>query len=182
MTDARGDRKIYRIVKRNRRQSLQDITSKFNGDEGTRLSKRTIRRRLYQEGYRRGKIQKTLTICKVNRQRRILRCRGKRHWRPEQWQKVIFSDETQVVIGQNNSVKFNWPAKSPDLNIIENIWRCIKIKMSRKIDTIENRSDLVNAVTQIWNGLPQTYIRSLYASIPARIRQVLIQKGYATKY
>ena len=35
VTDARGDRKIYRIVKRNRRQSLQDITSKFNGDEGT---------------------------------------------------------------------------------------------------------------------------------------------------
>ena len=37
VTDARGDRKIYRIVKRNRRQSLQDITSKFNGDEGTRV-------------------------------------------------------------------------------------------------------------------------------------------------
>ena len=280
VTDARGDRKIYRIVKRNRRQSLQDITSKFNGDEGTRMSKRTIRRRLHQEGYRRGKIQKTLTICKVNRQRRILWCRGKRHWKPEQWQKVIFSDETQVVIGQNNSVslwrkssekwkpyclnqrktaskvscmfwgcitydgigvlvpvdgnlnstkyielldnslwpvivkafgnrpfifqndnatphssrrtnnwktengipKFNWPAQSPDLNIIENIWRCIKIKLSREIDTIENRSDLVNAVTRIWNGLSQTYIRSLYASIPARIRQVMIQKEYATKY
>ena len=244
------------------------------------MSKRTIRRRLHQEGYRRGKIQKTLTICKVNRQRRILWCRGKRHWRPEQWQKVIFSDETQVVIGQNNSVslwrkssekwkpyclnqrktaskvscmfwgcitydgigvlvpvdgnlnstkyielldnslwpvivkvfgnrpfifqddnatphssrqtniwktengipKFNWPAQSPDLNIIENIWRCIKIKLSREIDTIENRSDLVNAVTRIWNGLSQTYIRSLYASIPARIRQVMIQNGYTTKY
>ena len=42
--------------------------------------------------------------CKFNRQRRIFWCRGKRHWRPEQWQKGIFSDETQVVIGQNNSV------------------------------------------------------------------------------
>ena len=42
LTDARGDRKLYRIVKKkNRRQSLQDITSKFNGDEGTRLSKST---------------------------------------------------------------------------------------------------------------------------------------------
>ena len=68
------------------------------------MSKRTIRRKLHQEGNRRGKIQKTLTICKINRQRPILWCRGKRHWRPEQWQKVIFSDETQVVIGQNNFV------------------------------------------------------------------------------
>ena len=83
---------------------------------------------------------------------------------------------------QKTDPKFNWPAQSPDLNIIENIWRCIKIKHSRKIDTIENRSDLVNAVSRIWNGLSQTYIRSLYASIPARIRQVMIQKGYATKY
>ena len=68
------------------------------------MSKRTNRRKLHQEGNRRGKIQKTLTICKINRQRRILWCRGKRHWRPEVWQKVIFSDETQVLIGQNNSV------------------------------------------------------------------------------
>lgn len=280
VTDVRGDRKLYRIVKTNRRQSLQDITSTFNRNEGTHLSKRTVRRRLHQEGYRRGKIQKTLTISKVNRQRRILWCRGKRHWKSEQWQKVIFSDETQVVIGQNNSVslwrktsekwkpyclnqrktpvkvscmfwgcitydgigvivpvdgnlnstkyielldfhlwpviakvfgnrpfifqddnatphcsrqtntwkqengiqKFNWPAQSPDLNIIENVWRCIKIKMSREIDNIKNRDDLVAAVTRIWNGLSQTYIRSLYASIPRRLRQVTIQKGYATKY
>lgn len=106
VTDVRGDRKLYRIIKTNRRQSLQDITSTYNRNEGTRLSKRTVRRRLHQEGYRRGKIQKTLTISKVNRQRRILWCRGKRHsfWHSEQWHKVIFSDETQVVIGQNNSV------------------------------------------------------------------------------
>ena len=60
----------------------------------------------------------------------------------------------------------------------------MKIILSREIDIIENRSDLVNAVSRIWNSLSQTYtyIRSLYASIPARIRQVMIQKGYATKY
>ena len=91
------------------------------------------------------------------------------------------SRQTNIWKTENGISKFNWPAQSSDLNIIENIWRCIKIKLSREIDTIENRSDLVNAVTRIWNGLSQTYIRSLYASIPARIRQVMIQKGYATK-
>lgn len=39
-----------------------------------------------------------------NRQRHILWCRGKRHWQTKRWQKVIFSDKTQVVIGQNNSI------------------------------------------------------------------------------
>ena len=45
--DERGDRKLYRIVKTNRRQSLQDITSTFNRNEGVSVSKRTIRRRLH---------------------------------------------------------------------------------------------------------------------------------------
>lgn len=104
MTDVRGDRKLNRIVKTNRRQSLEDITSTSNRNEGMRLSKITVRRMLHQEEYRRGEIQKTLTISKVNRLSRILWCRGKRHLHSEQWQNVIFPDETQVVIGQNNSV------------------------------------------------------------------------------
>lgn len=67
MTDVRGDRKLNRIVKTNRRQSLEDITSTSNRNEGMRLSKITVRRMLHQEEYRRGEIQKTLTISKVNR-------------------------------------------------------------------------------------------------------------------
>lgn len=58
VTDVRGDRKLNRIVKTNRRQSLEDITSTSNRNEGMRLSKITVRRRLHQEGYRRGKFRK----------------------------------------------------------------------------------------------------------------------------
>lgn len=53
VTDARGDRKLYGIVKINRRQSLRDFISKLKSNEGTRVSKGTIRGRLNQEGYRR---------------------------------------------------------------------------------------------------------------------------------
>lgn len=45
-----------------------------------------------------------LMLTGNNRQRHILWCRGKRHWQTKRWQKVIFSDKTQVVIGQNNSI------------------------------------------------------------------------------
>lgn len=79
------------------------------------------------------------------------------------------SRQTNTWKQENGIQKFNWPAQSPDLNIIENVWRCIKIKLSREIDNIKNRDDLVAAVTRIWNGLSQTYIRSLYASIPRRL-------------
>lgn len=46
------------------------------------------------------------------------------------------SRQTNTWKQENGIQKFNWPAQSPDLNIIENVWRCIKIKQSREIDNI----------------------------------------------
>lgn len=51
------------------------------------------------------------------------------------------SRQTNTLKQENGIQKFNWPAQSPDLNIIENVLRCIKIKLSREIDNIENRDD-----------------------------------------
>lgn len=48
-----------------------------------------------------------------------------------------------------DETRFNWPAQYPDLNNIKSIRRCIKIKLSRDIDKIGNRSDLVETVTRI---------------------------------
>ena len=42
VTDERGDRKLYRILKTNRRQSLGDITSTFNRNDLTNVSIRTV--------------------------------------------------------------------------------------------------------------------------------------------
>ena len=42
--------------------------------------------------------------------------------------------------------------------------------------------DLINTVTCIWQGLSQTYIHNLYARIPSRICNVMIQTRYSTNY
>lgn len=44
------------------------------------------------------------------------------------------SRQTSVWKGENGIPKFTWPAQSPDLNSIENVWRCIKIELSLKVD------------------------------------------------
>ena len=75
-----------------------------------------------------------------------------------------------------------WPPQSPDLNIIENVWIVIKTKVQRRIDDIRNAEDLKTVVAKIWTSLQLHYIRSLYDSLPMRLRVVLRARGNITKY
>ena len=106
----------------------------------------------------------------------------------DQW---IFQDDNAPVhqsiqtISWKNENRINclqWPSQSPDLNIIENIWRYIKIRLQQEQHTIKSRADLVSAVTKIWQAISSQYISNLYRSIPRRLRHVIKAKGHATKY
>jgi hypothetical protein len=39
---------------------------------------------------------------------------------------------------ENDIPTLEWPPQSPDLNIIENVWKVIKTKIQRRIDDIRN--------------------------------------------
>jgi hypothetical protein len=64
----------------------------------------------------------------------------------------------------------------------ENVWCTIKIRLQSQITDVKNRTQLVAKMKEIWTSLPQHYIRSLYATIPKRLSQVIRSKGHATKY
>ncbi len=74
----------------------------------------------------------------------------------------------------------DWPANSPDMNPIENLWGIVKRKMR---DTRPNNADDLKAtVKETWASIPPQQCHKLITSMPRRIEAVITAKGAPTKY
>lgn len=72
----RDSRKLLRLVKENRKRTLSDITALFNENRGSIVSKRTVQRSLYKQGYFRRVVRKRIRIREANIKARLSWCRG----------------------------------------------------------------------------------------------------------
>ena len=69
-----------------------------------------------------------------------------------------------------------WPAYSPDLNIIENLWAIVKKRLRKERVTWEN---LEETVIRIWENFDEKIIKKLYQSMRSRLN-ACIKSGGAT--
>lgn len=82
---------------------------------------------------------------------------------------------------RDNQIKVMvWPAQSPDLNPIENLWQIVDQKIRDK--NYSNLDELFEALNSVWQNIPQETITRLIESMPNRCRDVLKAKGHWTKY
>ena len=73
-----------------------------------------------------------------------------------------------------------WPANSPDLNPIENLWSFFHDAVAHADP--KTTAEFRNLLHDKWWGIPQDYIRNLYHSMPNRLRLVIEGGGKMTKY
>lgn len=75
--------------------------------------------------------------------------------------------------------RINWPAKSPDLNPIENLWA----HTIRDWPTNLNRRDMLRQHVQArWDNITRDYCASLVHSMEQRLNDVIAAGGYYNKY
>jgi len=75
----------------------------------------------------------------------------------------------------------NHPAKSPDLNCIEDIWSHMdrEIRKQRNVPNIES---LKRRLKKIWNNIPKETIRASVDSMPRRLDACIKLRGERTSY
>ena len=92
------------------------------------------------------------------------------------------SRQTEQFKRENQIPVLRWPAQSPDLNIIENIWLVLKRHVRRRSHLIGSVEDLKRELLTAWENVSPVFIRRLFESLPQRLRTVIIQNGHITKY
>ncbi len=90
------------------------------------------------------------------------------------------SKGTKSWFNDHGVTVLDWPANSPDLNPIENLWAIVKRKMR---DTRPNNADdLKSAIKATWASITPEQCHMLIASMPRRIDAVIHAKVGPTKY
>ncbi|GFW31935.1 HTH_Tnp_Tc3_2 domain-containing protein [Trichonephila clavipes] len=201
-TTRREDRRIVR-------QALVDPTvtrSTIRADVGVAIVPQTIFRHHSEANIKSKRPFRALPLTPELRQLRLQWCQARSMWNVTDWQKIVFSDESQFVLGtEDNHVRvwrrlgewYNsphtvlrhtartagvitlpWLARSPNLSPVEHEWDQLK----RQISSCHSVHDLELAVQDLWAHLPQDNIRFLINSMPDRVVACIVAGGGPTRY
>ncbi len=75
-----------------------------------------------------------------------------------------------------------WPANSPDMNIIENVWHILKGCMKDRTPQPATKDQMWQILEEEWAKLGVDYCESLYRSCARRVNALWHARGGYTKY
>jgi transposase len=277
-TTQRQDRVLLRTSLVNRKLTSPLLLREWQEKCSVDVCPSTVRRRCLEFGLRGCKARKKPLLTEQQRKKRLLWAKEYSKWSKEEWEKVLFSDEStfcilgnqantyvrrfpyeeykpeclnlsvkcptkvmiwgcmaasgvgrlKIVEGMVNATKYieilqqsmlpsaerlfasdfffqddnapchrakivaswikkkriktiYWPAQSPDLNPIENLWHKISLEISKKQP--RSKRELIEALIAAWNHIiTPEHLRKLVHSMPERCRLVRMNKGWPIKY
>ena len=150
--DIRCENRLKRLIKTHRIIRTIDLFKEFNMNNPRPFSKRCILYHVKRLGFKRRAQRSYLVVKDINRKKRRKWARARLRWPAEAWMEYIFSDECQIVIGNNNKL-YIWRTDdekdrphlvcSPKVKKLSlMIWGCIT---SRGVGLIEGIDGTVNS-------------------------------------
>ncbi|GFU63091.1 transposable element Tcb2 transposase [Trichonephila clavipes] len=90
----------------------------------------------------------------------------------------LFGGQMITVYGCGGALTISWPARSSDLNPVEDVWDQLKWQMP----SCHSVHELELALQDLWAHLPQDNIRCLINSMPDRVAACITAGGGPTHY
>ena len=82
---------------------------------------------------------------------------------------------TKAWLHNHGITRVEFPPYSPDLNIIENVWQYIEVRVeARRPTTIEQLQDII---AEEWENIPKKFLKKLAHSMIDRIKAVIAANG-----
>jgi len=99
--------------------------------------------------------------------------------------RIHTANATMEFLNDQNIEVLEWPPHSPDMNIIEHVWRYLKIKLY-KLQPSANVKELWSKVSEVmedmWDEEMTESVQNLFESMPRRMTAVIRVRGKHTKY
>ena len=97
VSTAADDRRLLRLYKANKKQSARDLQTEWH----LAVCSQTIRNRLNEQGLKNYSTTKKPHLSSKNIQQRLDFCKNYEGWTVEDWNTVVFSDETNIQAEPN---------------------------------------------------------------------------------
>ncbi len=96
LVDVRGQRRMGRLVRYDRKATVTQITTRYNQGIQNTISELTTRRTLKQMGYSRRRPHRVLLLSDKKRKRRLQFAQVHQNWTIEDCKNVAWSDEFSI--------------------------------------------------------------------------------------
>jgi transposase len=92
------------------------------------------------------------------------------------------ANSTKQWLTDHHIVQLPWPAYSPDLNPMENVWGILVRHVYADGKQYNSQQELKTAIIEAWNQVTMEKLNHFVDSMPERIFNVIQHNGSSTKY